>query len=150
MYASISLKRRVLTLEASVRLTEIISSQMRYLSAPIHEIVHRLAANEELSALPFLDEINSLINSGAKPHEAWEQSVAKSDCGLSLSDKELLADFGRELGKSDVESQLAHCEVFREKLSSRAEDAKSDYTGKGNLYTTIGVVCGLGIATLLI
>jgi len=85
----------------------------------------------------------------APPDTAWGEISAKN-CGINTQDMELITQFGRELGKSDLQTQLAHCESYHSIMSRRAASALTDRENKSKLYTTLGIVAGLGLAILFL
>lgn len=152
IYASTGLSRRAASLERFGRLIDYIETQIRYTAAPVKEIIAKTASADEFSSLSFLKTASENIKSGKRPDEAWTGAVQSEgeSCGFNASDRELLLNFGRDLGKSDVEGQLSHCEAFHRLFEDRLQTARSDVRIKGKLYMTLGVTGGLSVALLLL
>lgn len=131
------------------------SMQIRYTAAPIQEILAKAAEGGEFQSLPFLAEASRRMKSGERPDEALEGAVKEAnlsgeDCGFTEGDRELLFQFGRGLGKSDVDGQLSHCEAYRRLIGDRLTAARGEVASKGKLYITLGVSAGLAVALLLL
>ena len=155
VYASAALSRRAASCERLERLIGYMSMQIKYTAAPIQEILEQAAKGGEFQSLPFLAEASILIQCGQRPDEALEEAVKEAsrqgeDWGFNEGDRELLFQFGRGLGKSDVDGQLAHCEAYRRLVEDRLQAAKGEATAKGKLYITLGVSAGLAVALLLL
>lgn len=152
LYSSTELSRRASSLERIGRLIEYIETQIRYTAAPVKEIIAKTASVEEFGALSFLQTACAGVQNGERPDTAWRGAVQSEgeNCGFNATDRELLFDFGAELGKSDVEGQLSHCESFHRLFEDRLQSARSDVRIKGKLYVTLGVTAGLGVALLLL
>lgn len=69
---------------------------------------------------------------------------------LDESDKEILSNVFRKLGRSDTDGQLSMLEMNRKLLESRLEKARADYLQKGRMYRSVGILSGIGIAVILI
>lgn len=149
--ASAELNRRAAFLDAVCRLVGWLAVRIRYTAAPVRELLAQATENGEFTRLSFLPEAVHRLEEGDSPEEAWSASLTSDGTtGLKESDREVLRDFGRELGRSDVEGQLAHCEAFRAILAEYAGRARAEAASKGKLYLTLGVAGGLCAALLLI
>ena len=149
--ACLELNRRAASLEAARRLIAWMAARLRYTAAPIQEIAAEAAGEPEFARLGFLGEAASAMREGESPARAWEKAVSAFQAGgLRAEDKSLLKNFGRGLGRSDLEGQLSHCEAFEELLSGCAASARTEAGAKGKLYITLGVAGGLCAALLLL
>ena len=128
-----------------------IETRIRCTAAPVAEILGRACDSREFAKLRFLDAAARGAADGTRPSAAWCKAVdlyRKSD-GFSEADGAFLREFGRGLGVSDVEGQLAHCRTFRGFADERLESVRQSAQNKGRLYATLGVVGGLAAALLL-
>ena len=146
------LSQRADTLEQIQRLITRIATQIRYTAAPLRDILSPLAVEGEYKALLFLQDIQHELDHDKTLSSVWNQSVRNRQkvCGLNRADTELLVEFGNGLGKTDIEGQLSHCELYAELFSRQAENARQEVAAKGRLYTTLGIAGGLALALLLI
>ena len=69
--------------------------------------------------------------------------------GLKLKDKRLIEQFGAELGHTDIEGQIAHCEVTAKLLEEQIEQAREEKKKKSKLFSMLGLCFGTGIALLI-
>jgi stage III sporulation protein AB len=150
MAASSALNKRVSVFEQLERFVVYLETQIRYSAAPIHEILKQ-STKGEFSKLLFLSETANRMCKGECPSDAWENALRlhSDENALNSNDRELLIDFGRGLGTSDVEGQLLHCETFRGLIVDRLAKARSEVETKGKLYVSLGIAGGLGVALLL-
>lgn len=83
---------------------------------------------------------------------AFEQSVSKINRSFSLteSDKELLNQFGSNLGTTDVTGQLAHTELYAQLFAERLNYVKSEESSKSKLYRVLGFSLGCAISLLIV
>ena len=110
-----------------------LSTNMRYNSSDIFTLVSLSVREEEMSFFKF---DNTLHN---QPFEtAWSERIRLLPKSLSLkkSDKELLSEFGRELGKTDIDGQLKHIELYKTVVLSRRRNQQKIEVIQNN-----GLVC---------
>ncbi len=83
---------------------------------------------------------------------SWEQAVGNlpKTYALDNSDKELLISFGTKLGKTDVEGQLSHIELYRAMWQKRLSLAGEAAAQKSRLYKTLGLFGGVSAALLIL
>ena len=103
------------------------------------------------------DEISSAVSAAANSSDApylcveadrdtpfydrWEEA--------NNSDKELLLGFGEKLGKTDLEGQLSHIELYRALFQKQIKEAEDDAQKKSRLYRTLGIFGGVSAAILI-
>lgn len=145
------MSRRVAAFEQLERLLSFLETQIRYSAASIRDILVSAHRSGEYKALLFLEDVVQRLEEGEKPDDVWETAIDNRGgaCGFTAADCHLLADFGHQLGKSDIEGQLAHCETYRHLFDNRLEAAREEFQSKGKLYIVLGILSGLGIALLL-
>lgn len=124
-----------------------LSTNMRYNSSDIFTLVSLSVREEEMSFFKF---DNTLHN---QPFEtAWSERIRLLPKSLSLkkSDKELLSEFGRELGKTDIDGQLKHIELYKTVFEKQLYSAEEEISKKSKLYKTMGLFAGISIALMII
>lgn len=84
--------------------------------------------------------------------KAFEESVSKISNAYSLtkSDKELLAQFGSQLGTTDITGQIAHTELYSELFTERLNFVKEQESAKSKLYRVLGFSLGCAISLLIV
>lgn len=152
MINSGKLSRRVRELETFICAVDYISTEIRYYAAPAETIMTRLASLEEYASLPVFAVCADRLKASGNFRAAWAEAVEESKTALALDadDREVLLRFGSMFGATDIEGQTANCEHCRELLGQRLLNARDDRHRRGRLYTSLGVLCGVFIATVLI
>ncbi|MGN1270230.1 MAG: hypothetical protein ACI4UU_05135 [Clostridia bacterium] len=82
--------------------------------------------------------------------EAWVQALEETKYNLNKEDISVIKNLGRMLGQTDLEGQISEIEVVNEFLNSQLENAKEERRKNEKMYRTLGLVCGLTIAIILI
>ncbi len=151
-YAAAGLNRRASALEKVQRLIARIASQLRYTADPVGDLLLTAAGSAELEGLSFLKRAAQLWQDSRDFHAAWRTAIEQTgkDNRLTPSDLDLLLHFGEELGRSDVEGQLAHCRLYEERFAEHWREARQAAETKGRLYLTLGLTGGAALALLLL
>lgn len=82
--------------------------------------------------------------------DAWAQALEEVKYNLNKEDITVIQNLGRMLGQTDLEGQISEIEVVNEFLTSQLENAKEERRKNEKMYRTLGLVCGLTIAIILI
>ena len=136
LYLSSRLDKRVKALEEILLKVDEIKTMIRYQSVEPRQIFEKMAENFVLS--------NCSYQNG---------NVNISEEGLYMldeQDKAILFDLLNGLGKTDTDGQLSMLEMSKSLLQSRLEQAREDYSKKGRMYRSTGVLLGIGAAVTLI
>ena len=83
---------------------------------------------------------------------AWN-AAAQRLCALSYCGEEeaaLVAQLGQELGTCSVQGQLAILQLHKEKLSLLHAQAERESAAKCRLFSSVGMLVGLGAAVLIL
>jgi stage III sporulation protein AB len=119
---------------------------MRYDCADIFSLVEMCSKSEKLSCFDF-----GVCTS--QPLEAlWNRSAEESAKAYFLTnlDKSLLCEFGAELGKTDVEGQLKHIELYKVQFTKQLAESEENIKQKAKLYKTMGFFVGASLALIMI
>lgn len=151
--ASMHLNRRTKTLGQVEKMIVRMDAQIRYTATPVWELVSKAAACDEFSQLSFLKEVG--VQQEAQRVDfstAWGRCIERHGKGADLSreDQELLMEFGKGLGTSDIEGQLNHCRLYQDLFVKQRLLAEQEAAAKGKLYVTLGAAGGMGLALLWI
>lgn len=141
------LKRRVSYLEQINGFAEKIETQIRYLSAPIAEIIDNMSERNELPDM--LGELLECSGNFADSVFAADEAVYQK-YGLTKADKEHLRQFAGELGTSDIEGQTANCRLFKTQIEYELASVRRDFEKKSKMYLTLGIISGIMAALLLV
>lgn len=123
-----------------------LSTQIRYSTADIFTLVSLGARTAELDIFDIADE------NGTPFYTAWSNRVnaIPSRYGLKSSDRQLLLEFGEQLGKTDVEGQLKHLELYEAVFKNQLSNAENEIKKKSKLYKTMGFFVGTAAALMMI
>lgn len=101
---------------------------------------------------PLLLSCAQEMENGASFFEAWQKALLQlpHSMGLSKEDIRLLTDFGQGLGTTDVEGQLAHCELYKTMFASRLKQAREEKEKKVKLYRMLGLFSGVAVSLLIL
>lgn len=123
-----------------------LATNIRYNSDDIFTIVSACAGSAELKC--FLISGNNII-----PFESvWNKCISEIPKSYSLckTDVDLLCEFGSQLGKTDIEGQLKHIELYKELFEKQLYNAEDDIIKKSKLYKTMGFFVGTAAALMMI
>lgn len=123
-----------------------LATEIRYNCDDIFELAQKSAVSQELS---------SFSSSKSEPNQPfelwWNKCVLTIPKAYSLdkADISLLSDFGKQLGKTDVEGQLKHIELYRVLFKKQLADAQENIDRKSKLYKTMGLFIGTAAALVM-
>lgn len=140
------MKKRCLELETAIKMTEEIETLIRYQRLTVFEISERLKRSPDYKNLAFLKEIKQ----GNDFSKSWGIALKNSKTCLKNEDVDILKSIGDGLGKSNFEGQISMLRLSEEGLRTRLASAVSELKTKGRLFRSLGSVCGLGIAIILL
>lgn len=148
IYFSFRLKERERVMSAALLFIKELAVRIRYTNAEIGEMLRTAADNEEYGRLIFISCCTD-IGEGGNFHGKWKEGV-KSQPYLTARDRELLTALGERLGETDCDGQLSFLEMTEELIKGQREQAAADYTNKGKLYRSVGLLCGLAAGIMLL
>lgn len=123
-----------------------VSTNIRYNSADIFTVVSSSASVDNLSCIATTKNEN-------QPFETvWKNKIDNIPKNLSLtaSDKQLLYEFGEQLGKTDVDGQLKHLELYKISFAKQLSFAENAIIQKSRLYKAMGFFAGTAAALMMI
>ena len=143
---SLKLHRRKNFLDRLSVFAQLLSTNIRFNSGDVFSVVNVSADESELKLL------NVERDEKLSFEYSWNKSVNKlpKKLGLLNSDKELLTELGKELGKTDVEGQLRFIQLFSERLALFRNEAREALVQKTKLYRAMGFFLGATLALLVI
>lgn len=144
------LSMRVRFLQQYLQFISCIETEIRYSQRVLSEIISEYKNESEFKN--FLIEVKENLKLRANFSDAWTESVHKipDSYGLLKQDKELISEFGQELGSTDVDGQIALCSLNKSLISSILNAAKEEKTKKSKLYFMLGTSFGMCIAIILL
>jgi stage III sporulation protein AB len=137
------LKSRERLLREILSLLESMATQIRYRALPLGELFGAMKSDGEF--------ITAVHEKAA--YQNWRGAwvaAAQSFPELTDGDKEVLCSIGNALGGSDTAGQVAMLELNKELLSARLKDAAQNYSKKGVMYRSVGILSGLGLGIVVL
>ena len=123
-----------------------LETNLRFNSDDVYLLVNTCAENCGIKTL-FVDD-----NMHLSFEKAWNETVARTAkiFPLAKSDVSLMKSFGTQLGKTDVEGQLKHLELYKVYFQKQLSDAQEAVGQKSKLYRTMGFFAGSAAALMMI
>ena len=132
-YAARMLTLRVSLLEKICVMLRIVRTQLECCCCPVGDVLEILSSTPELKELVFIPECERLCLSEPFP-QAW------SDSGPS--DVSRLVSFGRSLGTTALEGQLANCDMFISDFELRLSGAREKKKKYAKVLPPLGALAG--------
>lgn len=148
LYFSFRLKEREKVMSEAMLLIKELSVKIRYTNSEIGEMLKTAAQNGTYEKLLFVTLCKN-IKDGDNFHVLWNEGV-KNQPYLTLRDREILSALGDRLGETDCDGQLSFLELTEELIKGQREEAAADYSNKGKLYRSVGILCGLAVGIMII
>ncbi len=129
-----------------------IRSRLEFICIPVYDLLDALSDDRRLKNLEFIKICRSKCKEGEPFPSAWAVAVESSAarCHLSGPDIAMLCEFGQSIGTTDLNGQLAVCELYTGLFNERLEGyrtTKAKYTG---VLPPLGFLGGLAVSVLLI
>lgn len=141
---------RVRFLQQYLQFVSYVETEIRYSKKILYEIVKNYNNENEFSY--FLTDVCMNVESSISFDKSWIKSVHSlpKSYGLLSQDIEMLCNFGKELGNTDIDGQISFCNVNKSLISMMLENAKDEKNKKSKLYFMLGSSLGLCITIMLL
>ena len=137
---SCALKKRVDFLNEILLMLKNFSAEIRFRGLTVDELI---SAEKGRFAQLVMN-----CRQGGDIKSAWE--MACLNLPGNNEETSLLCELGRVLGTSDREGMIDIIALYTEKISALYSRAEADYAKQGKAFVKIGVLCGIGLAVLII
>lgn len=127
----------------------ILKTKIKFTYEPLGEILKEISNN-------FSDNVSCMLKNASNKmkkntaKEAWERAVKDSDLNILKEDKEILANLGKLLGRTNLEGQVSQIEQTSEFMEYQIKKAETERTKNEKLFKTLGMLVGAGLIILLI
>lgn len=123
--------------------------RLRYSSSDIRTLIPQCSESKLLQ--PMVSKIQKVSENKAfyTLWKEWISSIPKS-MGLLSADKKALAEFGSELGMTDVQGQLSHIDLYVSVFEKHLANARENLNQKSKLYKSLGFFLGTSIALMIV
>ena len=100
----------------------------------------------------FEDVANELKCTNISVSEIWGNIIEENFNSLDFNfeDEKILCDFGKMLGRGDIDSEIRNINFTVERLKTQLDNAYIDRNKYAKLYRTIGGIGGTALAIILI
>ena len=123
---------------------------MSYTALPLPALWQRLAQYEAFAAFSLVrDTADGLSrHSFADAFSAAVEKAVVADL-VSPATEQLLAEFARGCGSTDLQGQQAHVDYYRTLLSAEEGESRRLWQERGRMYRVLGLAGGVALALLL-
>lgn len=140
------LEKRVAELEAFFSFLSSAKAEIRYSALPVERIVAKHGKKQK-----FLVLCSQYSQQGESFAQAWQHGLQEgmATTGLTRQDLDYIRDFGLGFGMTDLEGQLAHCQLYIEFIGKVLTTAREEKQKKQRLYLMLGLFGGIAAALVL-
>lgn len=125
-----------------------IKSKIEFTQEPLKNIF------EEISYVIYHNEDNVFLNTlkikNNNFYLRWEESINTTCENFDCEDKNIIKNFGKMLGKTDINGQIDEILFTKKLIESQIKKAEEDKIKNVKLYKTLGVCLGLFLCIVLI
>ena len=145
-------ENRLSHIQNCITALKILESEMKYRLDPLPVLFLRISKLKNDSSGVFFHRVFTLLTASDHPEFTicWTRAVEEvfSDSTLNKMDKQILADLGIELGKTDMGSQFSLFSRTFSLLEDQAAEAAEIKKIKGRMYKSLGAAAGFAIVIL--
>lgn len=146
IYMADNLKKRAQKFENAIALITLMHDQLRFLQPSTHKLITQLCHMMQFAKEDYINICAQKLDEGMPFPNAWYYGIEKIDNVL----KEILTPLADILGAQDLETQLNALLNTKALLLNALEIAREDTLKLSKLYTSLGFMCGLALAIILI
>lgn len=133
---------------------QMFENQISYLSDVITEAFDRIGRVGCSETCIFFTRTVEILQEerSISASQAWEQAVRQNikKTSLNREDEEIIADFGKILGSSDLEGQIKNIRLTLEQLKLQEEKAEESRSRNENMYRSLGILGGIAVVIVLL
>jgi stage III sporulation protein AB len=150
VFMASGLTARVRGIEAALALLVFLRDRLRYLQHTVRDLIEAACGQPSLEQNRFLVPCRDALRRGESFPSAWQAALAAAPGPLGNEELALLSGLGASLGATDLSGQLDFLDHTRARLDSLHAAALSRRDKHQSLYSTLGVLSGVGIAIVLL
>ncbi len=154
VFISKDCSKRPLQLKLLQSLIQMLENEIRFLSNYIPDAFKRISESVDNPVTEFfratIDNLNN--DSGLNASQAWEMAISSNiyKTALNREDRDILINFGKMLGNSDIEGQIKNIGFVLHQLSLQEKKAEENKKKNETLYKTLGFLGGIAVVLILI
>lgn len=144
--------QRLRELQQVKDMIQLLETEIQYRQDPLPVIFQRLSGGRNSLDAEIMNLCKQSLEQKQDFQISWKTAInhASQNSCLTESDKEILYELGRQLGKSNVQGQLDLLKASEQKLNLQLTDAEKQKFSKGKMYSGLGFSMGIVVAVLLI
>lgn len=142
-------KRRTEQLCEMKRALNYFQAKIEYTYEPLQEIFFEISNNVN-QGVGNIFKVAGVNMQEKSAKEAWEYSIDIAQTDFNNEDINVIKDFGKTLGQTDLQGQLSKTKLTLEFLDKQIKDAQEEESKNKKLYKTLGVLTGAGLVVILI
>ncbi len=141
---------RLKELEEMKSALNVFETKVKFTYEPIPEIFGYISENDLDSNISkiFNNAKNKMRDKSAS--DAWLEALNESEGNLNKEDINVLKNFSKLLGQTDIEGQVSQIKITQEFLQKQIDNALVEKQRNEKLYNKLGIVVGLMLIIILI
>ena len=148
------IKLRLKELKELKKIVFLLKGEIGFLHTPLLEALENVSFRcDEPFKQMLLDFVRFGRESNRRPFvEIWDEGIGAGigKTHLSKEEKQLLLNFGKELGLSDIKTQQNAMDSFLNELEMSINSLEKTVPNKVKLYNSMGIMLGIVIAIIMI
>ncbi|MBR1528277.1 MAG: stage III sporulation protein AB [Oscillospiraceae bacterium] len=145
-YLSRQIRSQIRIWSVLIALLEDCMIYIRYQHLPLPELFALLKEKQAYQNLDFLQKLS--FTPELSPETLWNQALEGTR--VPPQAREILRNLGAELGRTDLQGQLAVLTLCRTQMQNALEHCRTDCEQKSKLYQALGWLGGAAMAVLFL
>jgi stage III sporulation protein AB len=154
LFFSNEMKCRIEDLKDLKKMISLLRGDIRYANTPLPEAISSIARRHNGSFESFFSSVSSKLHelSGLTFSDIWKDAVEKELMNTSLTkkDKQLLIQFGENLGYLDKDMQINTLDLYISQLEDEINEISKTAKEKTYLYNSLGIMAGIFITIIML
>ncbi len=142
-------KERVKDLKAILSILNIIETKIKYTYEPLPQIFEDIS-NQFKTNIGKIFKATKDKMKQVSAGEAWDYGVENATTNMNEEDLQILKNFDKMLGKTDVEGQLSELELMKSFIEVQIKKAEEEQRKNEKIYRSLGMTVGLALVIILI
>ncbi len=142
-------KSRVKDLKTIRNILNILETKIKYTYEPLPQIFDDIS-KEFNGPLGEIFKVSKERMKELPAGEAWNYGITNSNTSMNEEDLNILKNFEKLLGKTNVEGQLSEIELMKSYIDIQIHKAEEEDRRNEKLYKNLGIIVGLAIVIILI
>ncbi|MBR1554983.1 MAG: stage III sporulation protein AB [Oscillospiraceae bacterium] len=147
-YSALQVKYQVRIYQKLLLLLQDCMTYIRYQRMTVYEIFSVLAERPDYRNLDLIQHLQKNDFYASSPEQLWNHALQESR--LPDEAKQILQNLGSELGKSDMQSQLAVLMLCQSQVQKALVSCEAGSEKKSRLYQSLGWLGGAMLAVLFL